>query len=103
MPKSYSQDLRERVVRAVEAGTSCHEAAAIFEVSPSSAIKRLARWWRPNRARPSRWVASARRWMRTRNGAGIDGRRAGPDAGRNSQQTETAWDSGERDLGVAVL
>lgn len=39
-------DLRERVVRTVEAGTSCHEAAAIFEVSPSSAIKWLARWRR---------------------------------------------------------
>ncbi len=46
MPKPYSQDLRERVVRAVEAGTSCHEAAAIFEVSPSSAIKWVARWRR---------------------------------------------------------
>src|SRR5674476_914090 len=46
MPKPYSQDLRERVVRTVEAGTSCHEAAAIFEVSPSSAIKWVARWRR---------------------------------------------------------
>ena len=31
MPKPYSQDLRERVVRAVEAGASCHEAAVAFE------------------------------------------------------------------------
>lgn len=46
MPKPYSQDLRERVIRAVEAGASCHEAAAIFEVSPSSAIKWVARWRR---------------------------------------------------------
>lgn len=46
MPKPYSQDLRERVVRAVETGVSCHEAAAIFEVSPSSAIKWVARWRR---------------------------------------------------------
>ena len=46
MLKPYSQDLRERVVRAVEAGASCHEAAAIFEVSPSSAIKWVARWRR---------------------------------------------------------
>jgi len=44
MPKPYSQDLRERVVRAVEAGASCHEAAAAFEVSPSSAIRWVARW-----------------------------------------------------------
>jgi len=44
MPKPYSRDLRERVVRAVEAGASCHEAAAAFEVSPSSAIRWVARW-----------------------------------------------------------
>jgi transposase len=44
MPKPYSQDLRERVVRAFEAGASCHEAAATFEVSVSSAIRWVARW-----------------------------------------------------------
>ena len=44
MPKPYSQDLRERVVRAVEAGASCHEAAAAFEVSVNSAIRWVARF-----------------------------------------------------------
>lgn len=44
MPKPYSQDLRERVLGAVEAGASCHEAAAAFEVSVSSAIRWVARW-----------------------------------------------------------
>jgi transposase len=44
MPKPYSRDLRERVLLAVEAGASCHEAAAAFEVSPSSAIRWVARW-----------------------------------------------------------
>ena len=44
MPKPYSRDLRGRVVGAVEAGASCHEAAAAFEVSPSSAIRWVARW-----------------------------------------------------------
>ena len=44
MPKAYSRDLRERVVRAVEAGASCHEAAATFEVGVSSAIRWVARW-----------------------------------------------------------
>jgi transposase len=34
------------VVRAVEAGASCHEAAAAFEVSPSSAIRWVARFRR---------------------------------------------------------
>jgi putative transposase len=46
MPKPYSRDLRERVVGAVEAGASCHEAAAAFEVSPSSAIRWVGRWRR---------------------------------------------------------
>jgi transposase len=46
MPRPYSQDLRERVVGAVEAGASCHEAAAAFEVSVSSAIRWVARWRR---------------------------------------------------------
>jgi len=44
MPKPYTRDLRERVVRAVEAGASCHEAAAAFEVSVSSAIRWVARF-----------------------------------------------------------
>jgi len=46
MPRPYSQDLRERVIQAVEAGASRHEAAAIFDVSPSSAIRWVARWRR---------------------------------------------------------
>src|SRR5205823_12528313 len=44
MPKAYSRDLRERVVGAVEAGASCHEPAATFEVGVSSAIRWVARW-----------------------------------------------------------
>jgi transposase-like protein len=44
MPKSYSQDLRERVIEAVEMGASRHEAADRFDVSVSSAVKWLQRW-----------------------------------------------------------
>ena len=46
MPKPYSRDLRERVIGAVEAGASRHEAAAVYEVSASSAIRWVARWRR---------------------------------------------------------
>lgn len=46
MPRACSNDLRERVVKAVEAGASCRAAALRFGVSPSSAIKWLARWRR---------------------------------------------------------
>ena len=45
MGKALSVDLRERVVGAVQGGTSCRAAAAQFRVSVSSAI---------------RWVAQAR-------------------------------------------
>jgi transposase len=44
MPKPYSDDLRERVIEAVEAGVSRREAAESFKLSPSSAVKWLQRW-----------------------------------------------------------
>ena len=44
MPKSYSGDLRERVIEAVEGGASRRETAERFEVSVSSAVKWLQRW-----------------------------------------------------------
>jgi putative transposase len=44
MPKPYSYDLRARVVAAVESGgQSCRQAAAQFEVSPSTAINWVRR------------------------------------------------------------
>jgi transposase len=52
MPKSYSQDLRERVIEAVEMGASRHEAADRFEVSVSSAVKWLQRWRKSKSAAP---------------------------------------------------
>ena len=39
MPKAYSLDLRERVVRFVRGGRSCHAAAAHFSVSVSFAVR----------------------------------------------------------------
>jgi len=52
MPKSYSADLRERVIEAVEMGASRHEAADRFEVSVSSAVKWLQRWRKSRSAVP---------------------------------------------------
>jgi transposase len=45
MPRAYSLDLRERVARFVEAGRSCHAAAAHFSVSVSFVV-RLTRAFR---------------------------------------------------------
>jgi transposase len=52
MPKAYSGDLRERVIEAVEAGASRHEAAECFEVSVASAVKWLQRWNKERSAAP---------------------------------------------------
>ena len=43
MPAPMSQDLRQRIVRAVERGSSIREAARRFAVSPSAAIKLMQR------------------------------------------------------------
>lgn len=52
MPKAYSCDLRERVIEAVEAGSSRREVAARFEVSVASAVKWLQRWHETRSAAP---------------------------------------------------
>lgn len=44
MPRACSNDLRERVVKAVDAGASCRSAARRFGVAPSSAVKWVTRW-----------------------------------------------------------
>src|SRR3954453_5615637 len=44
MPKSYSCDLRQRVIWMVEAGASRHEAAEHFGVRVSSVVKSMQRW-----------------------------------------------------------
>ena len=43
MTAPLSQDLRQRIVRAVEAGSSRRQAAERFEVSPSAAINLMRR------------------------------------------------------------
>ena len=44
MTKAYSEDLRERVIAAVESGATRRAAAAQFKVSVSSAIRWVRRW-----------------------------------------------------------
>ena len=52
MPKSYSCDLRERVIEMVEAGGSRHEAAEHFGLSVSSVVKWMQRWNESRSAAP---------------------------------------------------
>src|ERR1700745_3706989 len=44
MAQSYSGDLRQRVIGTVEAGASRREAADLFDISISSAIRWMQRW-----------------------------------------------------------
>ena len=44
MPKAYSGDLRVRVIEMVEAGVSRREAAEVFSLAGSTAVKWLQRW-----------------------------------------------------------
>jgi len=46
MTKAYSEDLRSRVIKAIDKGTSCRQAAKLFGIGPSSAVKWAARWRR---------------------------------------------------------
>ena len=53
MPKPYSQDLRDRVIDAVErGGMSCRAAARRYEISESVAIKWLERYRREGSRAP---------------------------------------------------
>jgi transposase len=54
MPRSYSADLRERVIDAVEAGESRREAAERLAVSVSSAIRWLQAWRKEGLCAPKR-------------------------------------------------
>jgi transposase len=43
MPKSYSQDLRARVIETVTSGASRREAAELFDIAASTAVKWMQR------------------------------------------------------------
>ena len=49
MTRPYSDDLRERVVNAMQSGESCRSVAARFGVAPSSVVK-----WTQRAARTGR-------------------------------------------------
>src|ERR1700731_166610 len=55
MAKPYSQDLRERMVRAVLAGQSRREVARIFDVSASCMIKLMQRVDATSNCRPRKF------------------------------------------------
>ncbi len=54
MTTPLSQDLRRRIVRAVEKGSSIRQAAVRYEVSPSAAVKLMRRLRQTGSAMPAR-------------------------------------------------
>ena len=44
MTRPLSNDLRERIVRAVEGGMSCNAAAKVYDVAVSVVVKLMQRW-----------------------------------------------------------
>src|SRR5215472_14871743 len=55
MPAPLSRDLRERIIAAIRDGSSMRGAAARFSVSPSSAIKLMARFRATGSVAPARY------------------------------------------------
>jgi putative transposase len=55
MPAPLSQDLRERIVRAVEGGSSIRQAALRVELSPSAAVKLMRRFRHSRSPAPARF------------------------------------------------
>jgi transposase len=62
MPKAYSGDLRVRVIEMVRAGASRREAAEVFSLAGSTAVKCLQRWRRVAAPRRNRAAAVSRPW-----------------------------------------
>jgi len=60
MGRPYSEDLRERIVEAVEGGSSRRGAAEVFGVSPSCAVKLHRRWRETGSVSPARLGAPKR-------------------------------------------
>jgi transposase len=61
MTAPLSQDLRARIVRAVQKGSSIRQAAARYEVSPSAAVKLLRRVRETGSSAPARIGGHRRR------------------------------------------
>jgi len=62
MVRPYSNDLRERVVRAVEAGETCRLVAARFGVAVSSVVKWSQRYRETGSVAPAK-MGGYRRWV----------------------------------------
>ena len=60
MGKPYSEDLRTRIVGAVEAGHSRRAAARMYDISASCAVKLVRRWRETGSVKPGKMGAPKR-------------------------------------------
>ena len=97
MPAPMSMDLRRRIVRAVERGSSIRAAARRFAVSPSMAIKLIQRVRRTGSPAPARAGGQRRRLLQAYQGEIAALVAAAPDRTLAELQTEL-----QRRCGVRV-
>ena len=65
MPRPYSNDLRARVIEAIEAGASCREVAERYELSASVVVLWALALSKPEALRQSQVAAAPHRWRNT--------------------------------------
>jgi transposase len=85
MPKGYSQDLRDRVIEAVERGEMSRRAAARrYEISESVAIKWLERLERDGSREPVGHGGHRASKLMPHRSPGLSGGRAGREIGHHA-------------------
>lgn len=98
MPAPMSRDLRERIVRAVEGGSSIRQAARRFAVSSSAAIKLMQRVRETGSAAPARFGGHRRPLLDAHQGELVRLVEATPTSRLSSSRPRcsAAWDSPRR-------
>ena len=91
MPVPLSSDLRERIVRAVEKGSSIRQAALRFEVSPSAAVKLMRRVRESGSPAPARFGGHRRPMLDEHEALVRTLLDAKPDMTLSEMQLELAW------------
>ena len=99
MGKAYSQDLRERVMAAVESGTGAYAAASIFRVSVSYIYKLLGRRKRTGETSARPWAGDPKPKLAAHDEALRAGVMSEPDATLAELQ---AWLVAEHNVKVSI-
>jgi transposase len=99
MGRAYSQDLRERVMAAVESGTGAYAAASIFRVSVSYIYKLLGRRKRTGETSARPWAGGPKPKLAAHDEALRAGVMSEPDATLAELQ---AWLVAEHNVKVSI-